>query len=144
MCNISIACLEELESIDDVIGSGSAKKTTRKPATPKAKPAAAAKKETEKKEPAVKTEKESTPTQKSKKITNLNTPKAKESTGTKTKQNEPVMSEAQKRAIFNLSRRRGISVETLEGVCIEDYGTTLENLSSSDASAFIRTLQQAA
>jgi len=54
------------------------------------------------------------------------------------------MSEAQKRAIYNLSRRRGISVEDLENVVMEDYGTQLENLSSTNASAFIRELQQAA
>ena len=49
MCNIGIACLEELESIDDVVGSGTNKKTTRKrkPTTAKSKPVAAAKKKTE-------------------------------------------------------------------------------------------------
>ena len=54
------------------------------------------------------------------------------------------MSDAQRRAVMNLSRRRGISVENLENLVIEDFGTTLENLSTTDASAFIRTLQQAA
>jgi hypothetical protein len=54
------------------------------------------------------------------------------------------MSEAQQRAIYNLSRRRGISVEDLGNLVMEDFGTTLEKLSSSDASTFIRTLQQAA
>jgi len=54
------------------------------------------------------------------------------------------MSEAQKRAVFNLSRRRGISVEDLEAMVAEHYDSTLEDLSSKDASAFIRTLQQAA
>jgi len=56
----------------------------------------------------------------------------------------PLMSEAQKRAIYNLSRRRGISVEDLNAVVMEDYGTHLENLSSTNASQFIRELQQAA
>jgi hypothetical protein len=54
------------------------------------------------------------------------------------------MSEAQKRAIYNLSRRRGISVEELEKMAMEAYGVELENISSTDASAFIRNLQQAA
>ena len=40
------------------------------------------------------------------------------------------MSEAQKRPIVNLSR--------------QSFQTTLENLSSKDASSFIRTLQQSA
>ena len=56
----------------------------------------------------------------------------------------PSMSEAQKRAIYNLSRRRGISVEDLEKMVADEFGTDLENLSSSAASTFIRTLQQAA
>ena len=54
------------------------------------------------------------------------------------------MSEAQKRAIYNLSRRRGISVEELEHRAFETYGIELENMSSKDASSFIRELQQAA
>ena len=57
---------------------------------------------------------------------------------------QPLMSEAQKRAIYNLSRRRGISVDELEKMATETYGTPLEELSSKEASAFIRNLQQAA
>jgi hypothetical protein len=56
----------------------------------------------------------------------------------------PSMSEAQKRAIYNLSRRRGISVEQLEQMAADAYGCELENLTSGDASSFIRQLQQAA
>ena len=56
---------------------------------------------------------------------------------------QPMMSEAQKRAIYNLSRRRGISVEELQGMAFESYGVELEHLSSRDASSFIRNLQQA-
>ena len=56
----------------------------------------------------------------------------------------PRMSEAQKRAIYNLSRRRGISVEQLGQMTLDAYGCQLENLTSSDASSFIRQLQQAA
>lgn len=58
--------------------------------------------------------------------------------------NIPRMSEAQRRAVLNLSRRRGISVDELETMVGETYGATLEEISSEDASAFIRTLQQAA
>jgi|GEM_PF-210510 len=56
----------------------------------------------------------------------------------------PGMSEAQTRAVYNLSRRRGISVEDLEAMALERYNTPLENLTSKDASEFIRHLQQAA
>ncbi len=54
------------------------------------------------------------------------------------------MSEAQKRAIYNLSRRRGISVEELKKLALESYKVALEDLSSTDASKFIRQLQQSA
>ena len=56
----------------------------------------------------------------------------------------PTMSEAQKRAIYNLSRRRGISVEELGRMAFDAYGMELDHLSSKDASSFIRNLQQAA
>ena len=56
----------------------------------------------------------------------------------------PTMSEAQKRAIYNLSRRRGISVEELGKMALEAYGVELEHLTTKDASSFIRNLQQAA
>jgi len=140
MCNIGIACLEELESMDDVISSGAAKKATRKRTATKPKPAVT-KKITEKKEPETKPEKISKPAKATKKV---NSKAPRESKDLKPEQDTPLMSEAQKRAIYNLSRRRGISVEDLENVVIEDYGTQLENLSSSDASSFIRDLQQAA
>jgi len=56
----------------------------------------------------------------------------------------PKMSEAQKRAVHNLSRRRGISVDEMERMCQESYQTNLENLSSKNAALFIRELQSAA
>jgi hypothetical protein len=137
MCNIGIACLEELESLDDVSGS-EATKPTRKTA-PKEKPAPAGKTPEEKKAP----EPASPPVQKE---SPKDDPKATPPKAAKEKdtQDAPLMSEAQKRAIHNLSRRRGVSVDSLEKLIMEDYGTTLEQLSSSDASALIRELQQAA
>jgi hypothetical protein len=54
------------------------------------------------------------------------------------------MSEAQKNALYNLSRRRGISVEELENLSMKTFNIPLENLTSADASTFIRTLQQSA
>ena len=74
-------------------------------------------------------------------------PKTQEPTPESTKAQSPsmpTMSEAQKRAIYNLSRRRGISVEELGKMAFEAYGVELERLSSKDASSFIRNLQQAA
>jgi hypothetical protein len=143
MCNIGIACLEELSDLDDVMGNGPAKKTTRKPAIPKAKPKVAEKKTEEKK---VDTEKSSSKKPKAAEKVNSKATgaKATKPKDTNSKQDVPSFSEAQKRAIFNLSRRRGISVESLDNLVMEDYGTTLDKLSSAEASDLIRSLQQAA
>lgn len=118
MCNISIACLEELESMDDVIGSDKAKKTTPKKAATKLKPVISEKK--------------------------TKTEKVQSSTKTDPDPNEPSISDAQRRAIFNLSRRRGISLEDLETMSRERYAVAVENLKSKEASSFIKELQQAA
>jgi hypothetical protein len=142
MCNIGIACIEELADFDDVIGSGTAKKSTRKKAIVKSdKKETKPKADTKKKSP-VKEEPE--PKAESKQ------PKESQKVGSKTEpdarsnSNQPRMSEAQKRAIYNLSRRRSISVEELETMALDAYQCELENLNSKDASTFIRNLQQAA
>ena len=128
MCNIGITCLEEIGDLDDVVAGKNNKTPAKKKPGPKPKPAE--KKEPEVKQPEPKVEKET---------------KAQEPVkDSKPEQEEPPMSEAQKRAIFNLSRRRGISVEDLERLVMEDYGTLLENLSVVDASSMIKNLQQAA
>ena len=56
----------------------------------------------------------------------------------------PIRSEAQRNAIYNLSRRRNISVEELENLAMKTFNVPLDNLSSADASQFIRQLQTAA
>ena len=126
--NIGMTCLEELADLNDVVGKGEGKakpkaprKITRKAKAPAAEP------KTEPKEP---------------KEPKAETPKAKPAK--KKASDKPKMSEAQKRAIYNLSRRRGISVEDLEARAMETYGLELEDLSTADASSFIRNLQQAA
>jgi hypothetical protein len=140
--NIGMTCLEELADLNDVIGDESPKTGTKiRKAAPK-------------KEEGKETKVASKPDAKDK-----GKPKDKATEPPKTKSKEeapqtesgqddqtviPRMSEAQKRAIYNLSRRRNISVEECEKMVQESYQTSLENLSSKDASAFIRTLQQAA
>jgi len=149
MCNIGIACLEELADIDDVIGSETPKKTTRKRAAGNTtqtvdgtgQKATKAQPNTKKKPPV-----------KDKPEPKANTKQPKQSANSETevksddqnKSTQPKMSEAQKRAIYNLSRRRGISVEELETMALDTYQCELENLNSKDASTFIRNLQQAA
>ena len=150
MCNIGIACLEELADFDDVLGSsGASKKTTqKKPGGNTTQPAgnpnpkvAKANTDTKKKPPA-----KDKPEPKA----NVKQPKQPANSETEAKSDDqdkstqPKMSEAQKRAIYNLSRRRGISVEELEEMAIDTYQCELENLNSKDASTFIRNLQQAA
>ena len=132
--NIGMTCLEELADFKDVIGDQ----------TPKAKPA-------QRRRPAGKSEnkgngkqKAKTPDQKKQKEPPAKAQQQKKQEPVKTQTENPGMSEAQRRAVFNLSRRRGVSVEDLEAMVAEHYDSTLEDLSSKDASAFIRTLQQAA
>jgi len=145
MCNIGIACLEELSDFDDVIGSAQPKKTFLKKAAGN----------TDKKEPKAKTDPKKKPPAKAAKDKSASKakkeqPKAadkvesKVETDDKGKSDQPNMSEAQKRAVYNLSRRRGISVEELEAMAKDAFGCEIGNLNSTDASAFIRQLQQAA
>ncbi len=122
--NVGMTALEELGNLDEVIDSTKpAKPATKKKVPVKAK------------------------TNKSKTDSKPDTPNSKNDTTpeeTSNKNETPKMSDAQHRAIANLSRRRGISLEEVENMSKEAYGVALVNLSASDASAFIRELQQAA
>jgi hypothetical protein len=142
MCNIGMACIEELADFDDVIGSGQPKKPIRKKTAVN----------TEKEAPKARTDTKKNPPAKDKPEPKAKTKQPKESANSvsqaepddQDKSTQPNMSEAQKRAIYNLSRRRGISVEELETMALDTYNCELENLCSKDASTFIRNLQQAA
>ncbi|MGD0282347.1 MAG: hypothetical protein ABSB95_08305 [Dissulfurispiraceae bacterium] len=54
------------------------------------------------------------------------------------------ISEAQKRAMLNLAKRRGVSEDELNKMAKDQYGVSAEELSSGDAGVFIRQLQSAA
>ena len=130
--NVGMTALEELADFNDAIPDGT--RTTQ----PKTKPKAAKKQAPKAAKTApVKTSKPDNT------VTNEQAAKTK-SKGKSEPNAHPKFSDAQRRAIYNLSRRRGISVEQLEEMVSEAYGCALENLSSGDASAFIRQLQQAA
>lgn len=57
---------------------------------------------------------------------------------------KPGMSEAQNRAIANLSRRRGLSLDQVGAMSLEMFGVELDHISAMEASSLIRHLQQAA
>lgn len=54
------------------------------------------------------------------------------------------MSEAQKRALFSLARRRGLLQEDVDNLALEAYQCKVDELSSLDAASLIRQLQQSA
>jgi hypothetical protein len=138
--NVGLSALEELADLNDVMGSGEHKPRTvaKKKTTPKAKTSAPVKKSG-----PVKSGKSDNSDNTKFKGNGSGEPEAKASVKSPDAIH-PKMSEAQKRTIYNLSRRRGISVEELEQRAFETYGNELENMSSKDASSFIRELQQAA
>jgi len=153
MCNIGMACLEEFSDLDDVIGNDASKKSANKKTAVKPDT-----KSTDGKSGKAQTDKKKQPAKKDKPKVETKTKGDPDPTGTpaettktetkdskeKAEPDQPKMSEAQKRAIYNLSRRRGISVEELENMATETYGITLEDITSKDAAQFIRTLQTAA
>jgi len=128
--NVGMTALEELADFNDAIPEAA------KPKMAKSKPKAA-------KKPAAKAPKKAPAKPADSSDTGNQTPK-EESTSKSDPKTQPKMSEAQKRAIYNLSRRRGVSVDQLEQMVSDAYGCDLESLTSSDAAAFIRQLQQAA
>jgi len=140
MTNIGMTCLEELDTAD--LGENGSiaqsKPETRKTPVRKAND--------KREDPKTQTPKKEAPIQESTASTKTNAKKEeKTDPGNGSKQGNqngtPGMSEAQRRAVYNLSRRRGISVGELDKMVQEAHQTTLENLSSKDASTFIRQLQ---
>jgi hypothetical protein len=148
--NIGMTCLEELSDLNDIADGNNGNSKGKGIKQPEKRPSANPKaKDSEATAPTVAST-EPNPgnggngAKSSKKPME---PKAPEPNPELTKTQSlsvPTMSEAQKRAIYNLSRRRGISVEDLGKMALEAYGLDLSHLSSKDASSFIRSLQQAA
>ena len=138
MVAIDITCLEELGDPEKVIPNDlpSAKPRNQKKAPAKS----VAKPEPKTQDPADSDQSPSEPEQKETPVASKNNPKPE-----KKQDDKPVkFSEAQKRAIYNLSRRRGISTEQLTQMCQDTYGVDIDHLTGEDAAKFIRTLQTAA
>lgn len=170
--NIGMTCLEELADLNEVAGNGSDNKKPKivRQAGSQLKPVKKAESAPEKTTPAqddnsggqIQTDTADKPNESTSKgngsgrsatqakASETKPPKetapAEKKTETKVPEKQtgqPMMSEAQKRALYNLSRRRGISVEELGKMASDAYGTEIEHLSARDASSFIRNLQQA-
>jgi len=137
--NVGMTALEELADINEAINEGGNHDHPKAQSKPARKAAAKAPKKSAAENDQPKTDPEQVPP------ADENQVQQEPSSNTASKGTAVAgMSEAQRRAIFNLSRRRGISVDEVECMVEESYGVSLDNLSSKDASSFIRNLQQAA
>ena len=139
--NIGMTALEELGDLDEVIANNTNQKKT----------ASKGRKTAAKKEP-VPIEK-GKPAASSKATENKKVVKAETASKKAEKENcqaevetevKPSMSVAQKKAIINLAKRRGISEEDLQAMATDNFDKNFEFLSPADASKFIRQLQQSA
>ena len=126
--NIGLCCVEELGDMDDVVTSSQnksnpQKKTTRP--TPSNNPPK---------------EQHNTPAN----VTEMPVNREQNPPIINPNAELPKMSEAQRRAIENLAKRRNIKPEELTQSIQADFGKTLEQLSMQEASNLIHTLQQTA
>jgi hypothetical protein len=145
--NIGMTCLEELGDLDEVIGDEKLGNGRPKKAEPSKTESGNGKQTAA---PATGNGKQGPPTSNggngapkdAKKTTKA---ASKEETPNGSRREEgPKPSTAQIRAIENLARRRNISAQELEDMVQQQFGTTLPNINSSEASNFIRLLQQSA
>jgi len=122
LCNISMLAIEEVGDMDDVIGSSDnvVDIKSRKTAQSKKK------------------------TGSTKSAPGKNQSSKKKSGDNGNGSGKSKISQAQEKAIMNLSKRRGISDDELEKMSKEMFNSSVENLSTSDASSFIQSLQQSA
>ena len=149
--NIGMTCLEELGDLDEAIGD-------ERPSNGRSKKSEAAKPESgnagngkQTTAPASRNEKQSSSPSNGgnggktdAKRTTKPTSKEEPPNGGNRENSGPKPSTAQIRAIENLARRRNISAQELEDMVQQQFGTTLPNINSSEASSFIRLLQQSA
>ena len=153
MDNIGMTALEELGDLNEVIGNNSTVQKKINNVKPFVKP--------EKKAEPAAVANANTETQEESSVNNDNASADANTAATEVKPKKtkaakpgngnggdkpekvPIMSEAQKSAMFNLSRRRGFSVEDIETRVKEKYGVPVEELTSANAGEFIRSLQQA-
>ncbi len=122
LCNISMLAIEEVGDMNDVIGSSDNVVDIKSRKTAQSK----------KKTGSTKSAPGKNQSSKNKADDNGNgSDKSK-------------ISQAQEHAIRNLSKRRGLSDDELGKMSKEMFNSSVENLSTSDASSFIQSLQQSA
>jgi len=145
MDNIGMTSLEELGDLNEVIGNDDNRKAqapknnVRKFQKQVTKPVSNLNKEDgQKAEAAPVNEPDATAAQPEKAPA-----KSNKGNGNGKSKTLPLMSEAQKSALYNLSRRRGLSLDEIEKRSKEKYGLPVDELSSENAGEFIRYLQQA-
>lgn len=137
LTNIGITCFEEIGDPNEVIGNEEYPSDT-KPRTRRRSTKAS-------KESQKETKSDNLPASGSNGEKSEETPKG--NNGTEFRQNNnggPKMSQAQKKAVENLSRRRRISMEDIDRMTREMFNISFEHLSNSDASALIHQLQEPA
>jgi len=152
LTNIGMTCLEELAGLEEVIANDAHDRTvSRRPAArkdePRESPREVAATSPAQEAPA----KASVVTEIKPRDTSPEMPKETPRRSNPPKEpskasgdDSPKLSEAQKKAILNLARRRGLSEDDIKAQVTQQYSVPLEELTIQDASAFIRTLQQAA
>jgi hypothetical protein len=128
MCNIGITCMEELGSFDEVVEENKYSNKTNKSSSANRNNGSS------KQSP-----KNTTTPEK-----NAEQPTASKPDSTHDSQLPQKLSEAQHRAIRSLSNRRGIEEDELNNLSVKTYGAPVDQLTLSNASSFIRTLQQTA
>jgi histone acetyltransferase (RNA polymerase elongator complex component) len=129
MTNVGITCIDEIGNFDEVIGDDISKKTITKRATRKRNTPSNGSEVSSEKGP------EKQPKTSPKETAPKSPPK---------QDNVQQISEAQRRALLNLARRRNISQGELDKMVQEAFHSTFDNLTQKDASQFIRQLQSAA
>ncbi len=161
LANIGITCLEELGDADDVLGGNggsSSGRTSRRssrenpPRTQQASPAGQKETPPAESQQQFQGEAKSTPQQshqqpaqaKGKPSGTAKPAEPKASAKPAQESSSVKLSEAQRRAIENLAKRRSLTPEELEERVTETFGTSLQDLTPRDAASFIRTLQQSA
>jgi len=143
--NVGMTCLEELGDFDDVVGD--IREVRSQKTVKKEEKAPEPKKETSKetKVPGLDPKTEVTGTKKttetSEKVTDIS---SKGKTQEEPDGDKPKISIAQKNAIDNLAKRRGLSPESVKEMATKQFGKDLDTITTAEASQFIRHLQQAA